>query len=75
MRVSSDQIESFLSICPKPADITLLYNAVTQLGVNDFESALAYLDCGKVEQFMLSMLVQWPHLHEKAMVIQKIYQV
>ena len=73
--VTADQIEGFLSVCPKPAEITRLYKAISDVGLEDFQSALTLLDCGKVERFMLNLLVNWPDLERKATIILHIHKV
>ena len=73
--LNSDVIEVILNIYPKPEDIVILIEAMAKLGVEDIESALTYLNYGKVEGFMLDLLVNRPTLKRKAEVIHAIQQV
>ena len=70
--LNSEVIESFLSIFPKESDEVALKAAITQLGICDVQSALTYLECGKVEAFMLNLLVNRNNLLDKAHLIHKI---
>ena len=64
-----EQLQFFLNIYPREEEINSLKKNIKDLGVQSFADALTQLECGKVEEFMLHLLIQRSDLKRKAEVL------